>query len=40
VVCVDAGRQLMVQDKDLDLVGGVGAACVEHHPAQQLANTW
>ena len=27
--------KLMAQDKDLDLVGGVGAG-VEHHPAQQL----
>jgi hypothetical protein len=27
--------QLMAQDEDLDLVGGVGAG-VEHHPAQQL----
>jgi hypothetical protein len=27
--------QLMAQDEDLDLVGGVGVG-VEHHPAQQL----
>jgi hypothetical protein len=29
------GPVLMAQDKDLDLVGGVGAG-VEHYPAQQL----